>query len=433
MTKWKLKLRGGRNATTFAVLGMSWALGAHGASFQGLGGVNVQGVSADGLYVVGTMSTSNAPEAFRWTAGGGFVGLGRFASTTPNSQGVAVSSDGAVVVGHSLRTNGFEAFRWTEGGGMVGLGELPGGIFQSFAFAVSAGGGGVAVGYSSSDNGREAFWWAGGMAGLGDLAQNRFESAAYGVSADGSVVVGYGYSASGPEAFRWTPGGGMVGLGAPSQNQFESRASGVSADGAVVVGHAFYPDSGASGLFQPFRWTQAGGMVKLGDLPSGVLTTYAPAVLISGNGAVVVGHSFSSGNPFIWEAGSGLRYLRDVLVGYGLNVSDWTLTRVTGISHDGLTIVGIGVRTGSGATEGWIARLGAGPPVPPVMQVNRSSNQVILSWPVSADAWKLQATTTLLESNSWTTISNTPVASGGRLRVAAPISGTGRFYRLKWP
>jgi len=351
--KWKFQC--GTNAITFVVIGLSCTLFAHGASFQGLGGVNVQGVSADGLYVVGSRS---GPEAFRWTAGWGFVGLGAFPSSTPNSHGVGVSADGAVVAGYSLRASGFEAFRWTEGGGMVGLGELPGGIFQSFSFAVSANGS-VVVGYSSSDNGREAFRWQGGMDGLGDLAQNRFESAAYAVSADGSVIVGYGYSASGPEAFRWTLGGGMVGLGAPDQNRFESRASGVSTDGTIIVGYAFYPSSGVNGLFQPFLWTQAGGMVKLGDLPSGVLTTYAPAVLISGNGAVVVGNSWPYGAPFIWDAGNGIRNLRDILVGYNLDLSDWTLTRVTGISHDGLTIVGNGVRTGSGATEGWIARFGS--------------------------------------------------------------------------
>ena len=422
---------GGGN--TMVVLGFSWVLCTHGASFQGLGAANVQGVSADGLYVVGSRSTANGPEAFRWTATGGMVGLGVFPSSTPNSQGVAVSSNGAVVVGHSLRTNGFEAFRWTEGGDMVGLGELPGGVFQSFPYAVSASGG-VVVGYSSSEDGREAFRWDGRMVGLGDFFQNDFQSAAYALSADGSVVVGYGYSASGPEAFRWTPGGGMVGLSAPNQDRFGSRASSVSADGTIIVGYAFYPDSGVNGLFQPFRWTQAGGMVKLGDLQTGVLTTYAPAVLISGNGDVVVGNGFFPTEPFMWDAGHGIRNLRDVFVNwYGLNLNDWTLTRVTGISHDGLTIVGNGTRTSSGATEGWIARLGAGPLVGSTMQINQSNNQVILSWPVSADAWKLQVTSNLLDSNSWTTLTNSPIVLGGRIRVADPIPGTGRFYRLKLP
>ena len=54
--------------------------------------------------------------------------------------------------------------------------------------------------------------------GLGDLPGGLFNSQAYDVSADGSVVVGQGNSASGGEAFRWTSAG-MVGLGEAKTNQ----------------------------------------------------------------------------------------------------------------------------------------------------------------------------------------------------------------------
>jgi hypothetical protein len=54
-------------------------------------------------------------------------------------------------------------------------------------------------------------------------------------------------------------------------------------------------------------------MVQLGDLPYGVLITQVPAVLVSGNGVVVVGTGYL-GEPFIWDATNGLRNLRDVLV-----------------------------------------------------------------------------------------------------------------------
>jgi uncharacterized membrane protein len=50
--------------------------------------------------------------------------------------------------------------------------------------------------------------------GLRDLAGGTFHSQAMGVSGDGSVVVGAGYSAPQVfEPFRWTEAGGMVGLG----------------------------------------------------------------------------------------------------------------------------------------------------------------------------------------------------------------------------
>ncbi|MCH7603849.1 MAG: HAF repeat/PEP-CTERM domain-containing protein, partial [Planctomycetes bacterium] len=98
--------------------------------------------------------------------------------------------------------------------------------------------------------------------GLGDLPGGSFESLAFAVSADGSVVVGDSISASGFEAFRWTSGGGMISLGDLPGGFFDSSASGVSADGSVVVGHS----ASASGN-EAFRWTSGGGMVGLGDLP----------------------------------------------------------------------------------------------------------------------------------------------------------------------
>ena len=56
------------------------------------------------------------------------------------------------------------------------------------------------------------------MQALGDLSGGVFTSLAFGVSDNGLVVVGQGDSArgavgSGREAFRWTQAGGMVGLG----------------------------------------------------------------------------------------------------------------------------------------------------------------------------------------------------------------------------
>ena len=114
--------------------------------------------------------------------------------------------------------------------------------------------------------------------GLGDLPDGKFYSEAAGVSADGLVVVGFGNSASGPEAFRWTQATGMVGLGDLLGGQFRSGVTmptRVSADGSVVVG---YSDSALGG--EGFRWTQATGMVGLG---------YISPSFFSADGSVVVG------------------------------------------------------------------------------------------------------------------------------------------------
>jgi len=304
------------------------------------------GVSAFGSVVVGgSDTTSGQQEAFRWTASEGMVGLGSLAAGG-TSEALGVSADGAVVVGGSsspLQPRG-EAFRWTASDGMVGLGFLPG-FPRSLASAVS-GDGSVVVGTSllAGPGSVQAFRWTsgGGMVGLGDLVGGAFQSSAYDISADGSVVVGQGDSGTFHEAFLWTSEGGMVGLGGKP-----SGAGGVSDDGAVVVGF-----SGS----QAFRWTASEGMVGLGNPPS-LVSSYA--IDVSADGSVVVGFAAepttSVRRAFIWDASHGMRLLQEVLVNdYELDPTGWTLSEATGISSDGLTIVGNGTNP-SGQREAWIA------------------------------------------------------------------------------
>jgi len=68
------------------------------------------------------------------------VGLGDLAGGIFASSALGVSANGLVVVGESESTSGTQAFRWTSGGGIVGLGDLPGGgkrLNASQAFVVS--------------------------------------------------------------------------------------------------------------------------------------------------------------------------------------------------------------------------------------------------------------------------------------------------------
>jgi uncharacterized membrane protein len=191
--------------------------------------------------------------------------------------------------------------------------------------------------------------------GLGDLPGGRFSSVASDVSGDGSVVVG----ASGSEAFRWTSSGGMVGLGDLPGGRFDSLAYGVSHDGSVVVGAGtpFGEVEFGFEIQEAFRWTWDRGMVGLGDLPGGALNSVAFAV--SGDGSVVVGQgSGESGyEAFIWDETNGMRSLTRLLVDeFGLDLTGWTLTRASGVSDDGLTVVGY-VQNPSGYLEAWIATI----------------------------------------------------------------------------
>jgi probable HAF family extracellular repeat protein len=229
----------------------------------------------------------------------------------------------------------------------TGLGFLPGGSFsRSFAHGVSADGS-VVVGESSSVNSpAEAFRWTQGtgMVGLGFLpgggpsANLNAGSNALGISADGSVVVGYSNIPNvngGYEAFRWTQATGMVGLGDLPGGIFDSKATGVSADGSVVVGNGtgFYGTA--------FRWTQATGMVGLGYLPGGGYYAASYASGVSANGSVVVGVSTSANGTealvwqeaFRWTQGTGMVGLGDLPGG-----SFWS--NAQNVSADGSVVVG---------------------------------------------------------------------------------------------
>jgi probable HAF family extracellular repeat protein len=198
----------------------------------------------------------------------------------------------------------------------------------------------------------EAFRWtqAGGMVGLGFLDPIILDSRASAVSGDGSVVVGQAHSGADPEAFRWTQTSGMVGLGFLDPNSPISQASAISFDGSVVVGEARTGDS-----VEAFLWTQAGGLLGLGFLdPNYPSSSQASAV--SGDGSVVVGQAFGPfPEAFIWDAAHGMRNLKQVFSDQGLDMTEWGNLEPTGVSGDGLTIVGKGNHLFQ--KEAWIAHI----------------------------------------------------------------------------
>jgi len=195
---------------------------------------------------------------------------------------------------------------------------------------------------------------------LGDLPGGDFVSDARGVSGDGSVVVGLSSSEDsqnsplGYEAFRWTAGGGMVGLGDLPGGDFFSQARGISADGSTVVGHSSSAADAGNYDEEAFRWTAASGMVGLGDLPGGDF--YSDAWDVSADGSTVVGVSMSTGNSFTglqafrWTSAGGMEPLWDLLLAGGIDpaANGWTqLNWAYGVSANGNTIVGYGIRNGN--------------------------------------------------------------------------------------
>jgi len=317
-------------------------------------------VSGDGTTVIGRATTAGGSgEAFVWTASGGMVGLGDLPTGNSSSQAWAVSGDGSVVAGTGTysttggSTGGLpQAFRWTAAGGMVGLGFIDGGSF-SYAYDVSADGS-VVVGETATSSFVRAYRWTaeGGMLDLGVLPDG-VVSRSYAVSDDGSVVVGAGRTGAGTwRPFRWTAGAGMVDIGDLAGGVATGEAFGVSADGTYVVGFS----ASAAGN-EAYLWSEAGGMIGLGDLPGSNFSSTALGV--SADGTRVVGTSWVStadgvDAAFLWDPVNGMRFLKDVLEDdYGLDLTGWFLKEATAITPDGRTIAGWG-RNPSGQTEAWL-------------------------------------------------------------------------------
>lgn len=333
-------------------------------------------ISGNGSVVVGASyqdgSSPTAPiHAFRWTSAGGMISIGDLPGGNVQSDAFGVSADGSVIVGSSSSTRSYsgnpfydEPFRWTAGG-MQGLGYLSN-YASSYGSAngISADGS-VVVGSSVDANGYERpFRWtqSGGMVSLGTLtnypASN--QNGASDVSADGSIVVGFGTTETGRTAFRWSSGIGMQSLGTlpgagNGGGELLSYAAAISADGTTIVGSGYSANGN-----EAFRWTSAGGMVGLGDLPGGFFSS--SAVDVSANGAIIVGQGTRTigGEAVRWDLVHGIQPIEDLLIASGVSFnSGWELYTATGVSDDGQTIVGYGFGPGN-TIQGWVATI----PVP---------------------------------------------------------------------
>ena len=227
-----------------------------------------------------------------------------------------VSSDASYATGRTFHPGGdnYEAVHWRPDGTFVPVTpytpeELGFQIILSQGAAISGDGSRVAGITWTPDGGlhQEAFTWhsSGAFQLLGDLAGGAVRSEAIGMSADGSTIVGVSTSALGGEAFLWTAGGGMVPLGDLAGGGFSSNASDASANGSVIVGR---------------------GLTAAGN------------------------------TAFIWDSVNGMRPVQDVLASFGVDLTGWRLTDVTGISDDGRILTGIGINPG-GQTRSWYAVL----------------------------------------------------------------------------
>jgi uncharacterized membrane protein len=314
--------------------------------------------SADYVVVGESDSGEDGPEAFRWTASEGMVGLDDLPLGGFDSRAFAVTADGSTIVGRGTSDSGFEPVIWTSDSDIIGLGHAGyGGDPGSQPLVGGALGisddGTVVVGNAVADplGSGHGFQWNPGEDAIPDTGDDEFEffpvvNTITAVSADGSVFVGAnGYPLwcnLSLEASRWSPAlerlGGLDG--------FCSRAHDVSPDGGTVVGVSYTGSDDES-----FRWTSAGGMVRIESIQSAPLS-------VSAGGSTIVGTRGydwdGSEKAFIWDQTNGMRDLAEVLTDLGLDLTGWTLIEATGVSRDGTVIVGWGTNP-NGDTEAWIA------------------------------------------------------------------------------
>lgn len=178
------------------------------------------------------------------------------------------------------------------------------------------------------------------LIGLGRIGLGTY-SAATAVSADGTTVVGYSEtSEAARHAFRWTEAGGLEDLEDLPGGSDDSAATGVSGDGSVIVG------AGSAAGAKAFRWTAAGGMQEL--LESLELSA---ASAVSADGTTTVGYfapSLAVQLPAAWRpdgmGGFALDPLEELAGGLEEGVA-------YAASSDGTITVGYAGSTASGSAS----------------------------------------------------------------------------------
>ncbi len=341
-------------------------------SFQGLGFLpgydnsSVSGVSGDGRFIVGECDAGVAV-GFRWDKQNGFLNLGDLPGGSSTTHPASVSHDGSVVTGWSsgeLPGSGSNVrpFRWTQQEGMKNLDIPLNGRGDGAGMGVSADGTTI-VGFCYLNEGnslRKSFRWteSEGTVFLGDMVGGDGFSCARATSADGTYIVGEtntqatGIVTNRFDEFLWSQSEGMKLLGVlPGESLIRSTARAISYDGQAITGFAYI----SNGMERAFRWAPEEGMMPLEQLTDGRTPRYGFA--ISGDGCVIGGGSSGLEAAYIWDTENGSRDLKFLLEQeFGFDLTDWRLTLVTGLSYDGLIIVGNGVNP-FGQEEAWVVTL----------------------------------------------------------------------------
>lgn len=316
------------------------------------------GVSRDGHMVVGVSANAGQPWSPRWVpvqwVDGTLSALGALPGGTTSGAAYAINNSG-LWVGYSNSSQGDQACSGLLGNDPTGLGgTTAGGTHGSSAACVTDDGTTIA-GYEETVPGTvvACLWNSGTIRPL--ITDPNVSSNAKGMTPDAGVVVGDIDVTDGVVACYWDSSRSLHLLtDLPGGFGTDSTANAISADGTMIVGRA----TDATGT-KAVAWDLAGNLTVLGSglLPNNQTSTEAYAV--NRDGTCVVGRTVRDGGQvaFLWTPADGMRVLSDVLGTRGIDATGWTLVRATGISDDGLTIVGYGTNP-TGDPEGFVVYLG---------------------------------------------------------------------------
>ncbi len=227
---------------------------------------------------------------------------------------------------------------------MVQLPDLPGGLNMCTATDVSDDGAVIAGTGFIANNGVRPCRWTLAASGQWvvqslDSLRGGSDGQATGISADGNAIVGIACpspTCMWDRGFIWmAPTGPMVALGDLPGGLVRSYAHAITPEGSTIVGDSHgIPTPGSHAC----RWRLARGQwipEDIGDLPGGSSQSYAYAV--SGDGTVIVGASssaqFISGEAYRWVEPGPMQGLGDLAGGE-------SRSRAFGVSADGSIVVG---------------------------------------------------------------------------------------------
>ena len=228
-------------------------------------GVNQSGTMTYGFL---QLDGETVRQPYYWTEETGIVLLGDLDSQPETAWGAIYASSGDGVVDPSQAGSGGSGGGNDGGSGNSGGGDGSDSDDDSGGDGSGTGGSGNdGSGDNSGDSGDNP-GDAGGSSGNEEIVLNN-EPIGPGT---GAVLVGYTSSDNGREAFKWDEVNGMVGLGDLPGGSFSSDATGITADGTFIVGSSDVGlDFGSNRLLNfdrnsiAFIWDEANGMRPLKD------------------------------------------------------------------------------------------------------------------------------------------------------------------------